>query len=159
MYAPRIRHLGLGPKDSTAVTTDVLAALKQYAVLPLPNLQFYRGKILSPRGSLAAQGPNLHELEISFRARDDFSGFQGLVDSLKTSSPLLRKMTISRSDNLLPKLPNVLGDIIIGLKQLETLSIINLSLPDDTLRTLASSPILRVLKSENTLKRLFALPG
>lgn len=144
-------RIGFERKFRVTIGADVFAALEQHSVFPLPNLQIYHCDTNPLPGQLVL-GPNLLELELAFC--NNVSEFLGLFSYLrvKNSSPLLRKITISRVLHSPCKLPDDFGDIVAHLAQLEILSVVGFTLHDDALRVLASSQIIRVLKSNNTPK-------
>lgn len=131
------------------ISADVLAAMEQHEVLPLPKLQIYRRDGI-PLPEQLVLSPNLLELEIVYRTPDDAADFPGLLDYLKISSPFLRKLNISPLPHSRFELPDNFGDIVACLTQLEFLSVVGFTLSDDALQIVVSSQILRVLKSNNT---------
>lgn len=98
-----------------------------------------------------AHSPNLRELDLVFCADYNTSGLEDLIDSFETSSPFLQKLTLSRSRAMstTPAIPKSLGDTIMHLTRLQSLSVIDLDLPDEVIRVLMPSPILRLFDSRN----------
>ncbi|KAF9456732.1 hypothetical protein BDZ94DRAFT_1274913 [Collybia nuda] len=161
-YTPRIRRFGFEPQSNFSCTSDVIAAMERYAVLPLPNLQAY----CCTEPPIEPPSPNMAELqiEVNYGSTRDLANAR-LTETLKafTACPI-RKLTIPRiyrDDDPSPlDLPLEAVNFISSLSRLEVLSIINFIIPDDALRMLASSELLRGLEINNTSEDLLrCTPG